>query len=615
MCTVLMHQFFEVPCTTVARNRFLLQYLHKQTGFEMQIPFKKYSSLLAEYLEQQRLRVLVLAGAIFVSVGLRLANPQFIRIFIDRARAQAPLSTLTRIALVFIGLMIFQQIVTVLVTYLGELVGWTSTNELRQKLLEHTVRLDMTFHNRHTPGEMIERIDGDITVLGNFFSQFAIQIGANLILLIGAIVLIGMEDWRAGLAMTGYVILAFLVVARLRNIAVPHWKKSRGAAADFFGFLEEHLAATEDIRSCDAKAHVLRRFFDLIRKWKRKDQKAALMALIVVNTNRLLFTLGNVLALSVSAALFLRGHISFGVAFLIIQYMNLMRQPIMNIVLQMDNLQQAAASIERTDELLQESSRVQNTGTRTLPAGPVEVSFENLHFAYQEGTPVLSGLDFHLPRGESLGVLGRTGSGKTTISRLLYRLYDTSSGGVRLNGYPINSFDILDMRSRVGLVSQRVQLFNASVRDNLTLFDPAISGAVLSEAIRELGLSPWLASLPDGLDTILRPNGLSAGQAQLLAFCRILVLKDPGLIILDEASSRLDPATENIVENAIARLMQNRTAIIIAHRLSTVRKVDRVLILENGSILESGRRSDLIAQEDSQLNRLLRAGAFTEAPA
>ena len=215
----------------------------------MTLPFGNLLSLLTEHLGRQKLRVSVLTAAILCNAGLRLANPQLIRVFIDRARALEPLGTLHTIGLGCIVLMVVQQVVSVLVTYFGTLVGWTSTNELRARLLEHTVRLDMTFHNRHTPGEMIERIDGDITLLGNFFSEFAIQILANLILIAGAVMLIWLAEWRAGLAILGFVVVAFVVILRLRNIAVPHWKRSREASADCYGFPEEHLAATEAMRT------------------------------------------------------------------------------------------------------------------------------------------------------------------------------------------------------------------------------------------------------------------------------------------------------------------------------------------------------------------------------
>jgi ATP-binding cassette subfamily B protein len=209
-----------------------------------------------------------------------------------------------------------------------------------------------------------------------------------------------------------------------------------------------------------------------------------------------------------------------------------------------------------------------------------------------------------------LGLLGRTGSGKTTAGRLLFRFFDPTQGAVRLGGIDLRRVRLADVRHRVGVVTQEVQLFHATVRDNLTFFDSEVPDDRLVEALRLLELGPWLDSLPAGLDTLLAPNGggLSAGEAQLLAFVRVF-LKDPGLVVLDEASARLDPATEHRVERAIDRLLQGRTAVVIAHRLTTIERADEVLLLDEGRVAEHGSRAALAADPESRLAALLRAGS------
>jgi ABC-type multidrug transport system fused ATPase/permease subunit len=221
----------------------------------------------------------------------------------------------------------------------------------------------------------------------------------------------------------------------------------------------------------------------------------------------------------------------------------------------------------------------------------------------------LHDISFRLEPGQVLGLLGRTGSGKTSLSRLLFRLYEANAGVIRLNDVDLRRLDLAGLRQRVGLVTQEVQLFQASLRDNLTLFDPAISDERILESFEVLGLSPWYRALPHDLDTELMGDNssLSAGEAQLLALTRIF-LKDPGLVILDEASSRLDPATEQLLERAMDRLLQQRTAIIIAHRLSTVRRADQIMILEQGRIKEYGRYQALATQPGSVFSQLLQTG-------
>ena len=244
-----------------------------------------------------------------------------------------------------------------------------------------------------------------------------------------------------------------------------------------------------------------------------------------------------------------------------------------------------------------------------LPAGPLAVRFEGVTFSYEAGESVLRGLSFSLKPGETLGLLGRTGSGKTTLTRLLARLYDPDRGSIRLDGVDLHELSMDTLRHHVGVVTQDVQFFRATVRDNLTFFRAGIADADILEVFRQLDLWAWYRTLPNGLDTLLGPGGagLSAGQSQLLAFARVF-LRDPGLVILDEATSRLDPATERYVEHAIERLLAGRTGIIVAHRLRTVGRVDRIMILQDGRIAELGRRIDLLQDPGSRFSALLRVG-------
>jgi ABC-type multidrug transport system fused ATPase/permease subunit len=227
---------------------------------------------------------------------------------------------------------------------------------------------------------------------------------------------------------------------------------------------------------------------------------------------------------------------------------------------------------------------------------------------------VLHGVAFRLEPGEILGLLGRTGSGKTTVTRLLFRLYDPDAGAITLGSQgratDLRRLTLASLHERVGIVTQDVQIFRASVRDNLTFFERShVPDSEIVALLEEIGLGPWLRGLPRGLDTELESGGtgLSAGEAQLLAFARVF-LKNPGLVVLDEASSRLDPATEQLIERAVDRLLRGRTAIIVAHRLSTVQRADKILILDGGRVVEAGPREALAADPDSHFAGLLRTG-------
>ncbi len=241
----------------------------------MHIPLKHYGRFLGTYLAPLKLTVLILAMLILANIGLQLVNPQILRYFIDAAQSAAPFAALVGAALVFIGVALAQQVVSVFATYFSEKVSWTASNTLRNHLMAHCIGLDMSFHNAHTPGEMIERIDGDVSAMGSFFSQFIIQIVGNALLLMGILILLYWENWRIGLALNVYAVIAFILLNLLKDLATPHWKALRETSADFFGFLEERLAGGEDIRSCNAIPFVLRRFYELTRLWLKRQIKAA----------------------------------------------------------------------------------------------------------------------------------------------------------------------------------------------------------------------------------------------------------------------------------------------------------------------------------------------------
>jgi ABC-type multidrug transport system fused ATPase/permease subunit len=285
----------------------------------------------------------------------------------------------------------------------------------------------------------------------------------------------------------------------------------------------------------------------------------------------------------------------------------MLRQPTEQIRKEMLDFQQADASIGRVQTLLSTAPRLGDGPGAALPSGKLSVELDDVSFGYAQDDPVLRNVSLSLSPGRVLGVVGRTGSGKTTLTRLLLRFYDPQAGVVRLGGVDLRAVSLAAARSRIGLVTQEVHLFHASVRDNLTLFDDNVADERIRAVLESVGLARWLQELPCGLDTPLGSGGagLSAGQAQVLACARVL-LRDPDLVILDEPSSRLDPATDRLVQMALGRLLDGRTAIIVAHRLATLAYADDILVLEDGRVREYGPRPVLAANPTSRFAELLR---------
>jgi ATP-binding cassette, subfamily B, bacterial len=566
-------------------------------------------TLLGVYLRPQWRRALLLLVLLFAGIALQLINPQVLGSFIDGATRGEPLDTLTRLALLYLGLALLAQIATVCETYIAQNIGLTATNRLRNDLLLHTLGLDPEFHNSHTPGEMIERVDGDVALLGNFFSRFVVNLLGNAVLLVGVLALLVAIDWRAGLAVGVCGLSGIFLMNYLRRFAVPHFKVARQASADLFGYLEERLAGTEDIRSSGAIQHAMHGLYARSRALLEKQRKAAVYGSVAWTTTFAFLIFSLAAAMGIGGYLFLQGQITIGTLYIIFNYTTLLRNPIEQISRQIQDLQLATAGISRIYDLLNTRSALQDGRGAPLPRGALSLEFDSVAFGYTLPDLVLRDISFQLRPGEVLGLLGRTGSGKTTITRLIFRLYDPTRGAIRLGGVDLREPFIKDLRRHVGMVTQDIQVFHASVRDNLTLFDPDIPDARVERVLADLGLDEWLRGLPRGLDTRLAPgtSGLSAGEAQLLAFARVF-LRDPGLVVLDEASSRLDPATEQRLEHAVSRLLEGRTGIIIAHRLGTVQRADTIMVLEGGLCQEYGSRTALERDPSSRFARLLSTG-------
>ncbi|HZJ10394.1 MAG TPA: ABC transporter ATP-binding protein [Trueperaceae bacterium] len=569
------------------------------------------TGLLGRYLLPQRGLAGLMAVLLVAAVGLQLLVPQLLRRFIDGALGGVDPSRLTTLAILFLIAAVITQVLNAAATYVAAAVGWTSTNLLRRDLTEHTLDLDMSFHNARTAGEMIERIDGDITSLSNFLSQFSVRVFGGLLLLVGILVALWLENSLMGTALSAFVVLELVTLTLTRRVGVPATRLEREANAREFGFIEERLQGLDDLRANGAGEYSLHRFEGVMRGVYHDTRRAWMLRSVVWLSSYGLFVIG--LAVTIGASIYLvrSGELTIGAAYMVFQYLFMLQNPIEQITQQLQELQKAAAGASRVSELLAIHTALPPGRGEPLPVGPLSVSFEDVTFHYldaNEDQLTLRGVSLDLAAGRRLGLLGRTGSGKTTLTRLVFRLYDPTSGSVKLGGVDAATADLDTLRSRVGLVTQDVQLFRGTLRDNLTFFDSNVDDRLILNVLDELGLGQWLAGQENGLDNELDSGGrnLSAGEAQLIAFARVF-LKDPGVVILDEPSSRLDPVTEQHLQRALERLLRGRTAIIIAHRLETVETVDEIMIMDRGQIIEAGERASLAADEDSRYARLRKA--------
>lgn len=579
------------------------------------VTLSSYRELVGRYLGPQTRIVVAMSGCLITATGLQLAAPLVVGRLIDQAEAGVSDTVLVRTAVLFLVLALLAQAVALLAALFSERVAWQATNALRLDLTRHLLRLGPGFHGRHPAGALIERVDGDVSLLNSLLSSVATELFSSALLLFGLIaVLFALDGWL-GLCFGGLVALTTVLLESIRRRSVPPEERSREHSARFFGFVGEILAATEDLRPNGGGPYVLERLRRLWADWFPTYVKAELGAYRVWIVALIAFGVGDGIAYGFGAGLYLSHVLTLGQVYVVVAYAALVASPLGTIRERLVELQGADAAIWRIGELLEVEPAVVGGGG-PVPEGPLGVRFDSVYFAYPDSETCVSGGQVHALRGVSfqvapgrrLGVIGRSGSGKTTLARLLVRLYDPQAGAVRLEGLSLPSLSLASLRSRVRYVTQDVQIFSASLRDNLTLFADRADDYYLISLLASLGLDGWLREQPAGLDTLIGPGLMSAGEAQLIAFARAFD-QDPGLVILDEASSQLDPATEAVLEAAATRLLFGRTGIVIAHRPATLERMDDILVLEHGRVVEAGERERLTADPHS-LYQSFRRGGF-----
>lgn len=546
------------------------------------------------------------ALGVLVTVGsmLVLAGPLVIRRIVDRATDGAGATELRWLALGFLVIVVAAQATEVLVARAATISAWRTTNELRLDMAGHVLRLDHEFHRRHTPGELIQRVDGDVTSVSELLGRVVPKVFGSALLVVGMILVVAAIDWRVGLGMFVYVSAAIGFVLLLRHRAVAESSDELSAYARLYGGIEERLNAAEDLRSNGAGGHAMWRFVEdtagaLVTSVRRESAFLgmwwAVQGAVVA---------GVVISLVTSATLVSNGAMSIGTAFLLFQYVLLIERPLEDVVHELETVQKAVGAMRRVADLRGIRPSITDDGRTSPGPGALGLTFRDVGFDYGDDQPVLTDVTLDIPAGRSVGVVGRTGSGKTTFSRLVLRLVEPTVGAVALGGVPIADIPLRELRRRVALVPQEVELVAGSIRDNVTLFDPAPTDDEVVAALDAVGLGAFASG---GIHRALGAGGagLSAGEAQLLAMARVW-LRDADLVVLDEATARVDPVTEARLEVAIRSLKAGRTTLVIAHRLSTLRDVDEIAVFDGGRLVEHGDRERLASDPSTRFHRLLR---------
>lgn len=566
-------------------------------------------SFLTRYTRGERPSLLLLALLVPLGIALQLAAPQLLRRFIDQTLSGSRPGLLLAVAAWYLAAALGLLAVTIGSDAVAARLAWRGTNRLRADLVAHCLRGSSRFYQRHPPGELLDRVDGDVTRLAAVMSTLLLEVAAQILLVAGILAALFQLDWRLALLFVPFALATLILLRGLVGRAMPFVTARQKTSAELLGFLEERLAGAEDLRVNGASAHTLTALQTRQADQYRHAHRAAQVSVRWPATVQGLSTAGVILALAASVWLHTRGQLSLGTAFACLTYAMLLRRPLLSITTRFQDLEAATAAVQRLKELLREDDDAPRKGTRHLPPGRTGARFDRVSFWYEPGEPVLRDVSFTLPPGEHLGVLGRTGSGKSTVIRLLFALHHPVHGRVTIGGEDVTGLDPRALRSRVALVTQEVQILHATLRDNLTFFDRNLTDRTVHAALEEAGLTDWRRALPHGLDTVLGTGarGMSAGQEQLLALARVF-LRDPAMVLMDEPTARLDPHTEQLLTPALERLLKGRTAVVVQHRPHALRTMDRILVLDQGTVVEHGSQTALAADPASRFHDLLRAG-------
>ncbi len=485
------------------------------------------------------------------------------------------------------------------------MVTWTSRMgqgvmyDLRKAIFGHLQRADISLFDRTPVGRLMTRLTTDVEALNELFTSGFVALVGDVLVLAGIVAVLVAMNLPLAAATFAVLIPMFLVTNWFRKGARDTYRDVRVKIARVNAFLQEHLSGIGVVQLF-RREPVARREFEAVNDAHR-----------VANINSIFYyavfypALDFLSAVGMAAIIWyggfqvLRGAMTIGAVVAFLQYSKRFYRPLMDLSEKYNILQAAMASAERIFQLLDTEPTVTAPPSPEPVPSPLvgEVVFEGVRFSYKPGQEVLKGVSFRVPPGQTVALVGATGAGKSTIVNLLLRFYDVSAGCVLVDGTDVRRFDPVRFRERFGIVQQDTFLFTGTIAENVSFFDPSMSRGTIETACREVGLGRLLDRLPEGLDARLseRGGGLSVGEKQLVSFARALA-RDPRLLILDEATSSVDPETEVLIERAVARLLAGRTSLVVAHRLSTVVRADNILVLRHGEVRESGTHGELLAK-------------------
>ena len=566
------------------------------------LPVKGYDGRLLRrlltYLRPHTGAVALAALAIGLGAASDLLQPWITQQAIDRDIANGDVAGLARMAMLSLALIGLAFIAEYGQTFILQTTGQRIMQRLREQVYAHLHRLDLRYYDQHPVGRLMTRVTTDVDALNDLFASGVITVFGDLIVLVGIMVAMLVMNWRLALVAFSVLPLMLYVAHWFRTRVRESYRQVRGLVARLNAFLQEHLTGMSVVQLFNQERRTADRF-ETINRDHRDVNVASIFYYAVF------YPMIEILA-AISAALLIvfgtgwrqDGVLSIGVIVAFLQYSRRFFQPIQDLSEKFNILQAAMAASERIFGVLDAVPALQETTSPIAPASPRgRIVFEHVWFAYDGETFVLRDVSFTIEPGCRVGLVGATGSGKTTIINLLLRFYDVQRGRVLVDDIDVKDWDLRALRGLFGLVLQDVHLFTGTIADNIRLGEQRIDDAAVARAAEAVHASGFIAARSGGYQSLVAERGatLSVGQKQLLSFARALAF-DPTVLLLDEATSSIDTATEALIEDALHVMMRGRTVVAIAHRLSTIQDMDAIIVLHKGELREQGTHQELVGR-------------------
>lgn len=587
--------------------------MHHGGIYAEEIAGKAYDTALlrrfVRYVAPYRLSIMVVVLILPLVAACRLAQPWIIKLAIDSHIITGKLAGLETIALGFLGILLIESLLSFLEVYLLQSVGQRVMSDMRSELYRHVMHLPVSWFDRVPTGSAVTRLTSDIEVLGEMFASGIITIIGDILLLIGIISVMLWMNLKLSLVTFSVLPVLLYVAYTFRRRMRASFREVRARLGNMNAFLNECISGISIIQIFNRERDEERRFSELNASYRDANMPvifwdASLYALVEA-----LSSIAVALIIWYGGGEIVTGAITFGVLVAFIQYIEKFFAPIRDLSAKYSVMQGAMAALERIFALLdtekseekrvrgEESGAKTNTTTHSSPFTPHTsplIEFRDVSFSYQDGNDILKGFNLAVQRGERIAIVGESGGGKTTITRLLTRLYEIERGRILLAGTDIRDIDIKQVRRRVGVVLQDPCLFAGSIEFNISLGDEQARQRV-RQAAAAVGADRFIDRLPNGYDEEVREKGnnFSVGEKQLISFARAVAF-DPEILILDEATASIDSASEQMIQEGIKGMMQGRTSLVIAHRLSTIQDADRIVTIQHGIKAEEGTHDDLL---------------------